>query len=40
MSRNADKPYISMEDEFLKDCALDLSLIEKVSWKELPHDCV
>ena len=39
-SRNADKPYISMDDEFLKDCALDLSLIGKVLWKEPPHDCV
>lgn len=39
-SRNADKPYISMEDRFLKDCALDLSLIGKVAWKELPYDCI
>ena len=39
-SRNADKPYISMEDEFLKDCALDISLVGKVLWKEPPHDCV
>ena len=39
-SRSADKPYISMEDKFLKDCALDLSLIGKVAWKELPNDCL
>lgn len=31
-SRNSDKPYISMEEDFLRDCALDLSIIGKKKW--------
>ena len=36
-SKDADKPYISMEEEILKDCALDLSVIGKIEWKEEYH---
>jgi len=32
-SKESDKPYISMEDSMLKLCALDLSVVGKVSWK-------
>lgn len=36
-SKDSDKPYISMEEEVLKDCALDLSVIGKIEWKEGSH---
>ena len=32
-SKESDKPYISMEDSMLRMCALDLSVIGKLSWK-------
>ena len=32
-SKESDKPYISMEESMLRMCALDLSVIGKVSWK-------
>ena len=34
VSKNSDKPYISMEEAFLRACALDLSIIGKKKWKE------
>lgn len=34
VSKNSDKPYISMEEAFLRECALDLSVIGKKKWKE------
>lgn len=34
VSKNSDKPYISMEETFLRTCALDLSVIGKKKWKE------
>lgn len=33
-SHESDKPYLSMEDSMLQLCALDLSLIGKITWKE------
>jgi integrase len=33
-SGESDKPYLSMEDSMLQLCALDLSLIGKISWKQ------
>lgn len=33
-SKEADKPYLSMDESMLRMCALDLSIIGKVSWKE------
>lgn len=33
-SKESDKPYLSMEDSMLKMCALDLSVIGRISWKE------
>jgi integrase len=33
VSRESDKPYLSMEESMLRMCALDLSLIGKVSWE-------
>jgi integrase len=32
-SREADKPYLSLEEGMLKECALDLSVIGSISWK-------
>ena len=32
-SKESDKPYLSMEESMLRLCALDLSVIGKVSWK-------
>ena len=32
VSKESDKPYISMEESMLRLCALDLSVIGKVSW--------
>jgi len=32
-SKESDKPYISMEDSMLRMCALDLSVIGRVSWE-------
>jgi hypothetical protein len=32
-SKESDKPYLSMEESMLRMCALDLSVIGKVSWK-------
>jgi len=32
-SKESNKPYISMEDNMLRMCALDLSVIGKVSWE-------
>ena len=31
-SKESDKPYISMEESMLRMCALDLSVIERISW--------
>jgi len=33
-SKESDKPYLSMEESMLRMCALDLSVIGKISWKE------
>lgn len=33
-SKEADKPYLSMEETMLRMCALDLSVIGSISWKE------
>jgi len=33
VSKESDKPYLSMEDSMLKLCALDLSVVGKISWK-------
>lgn len=33
-SQNSDKPYIPMEESFLRACALDLSVIGRKMWKE------
>lgn len=33
-SKDSDKPYLSMERDMLKKCALDLSVIGTVSWKQ------
>ena len=32
-SKESDKPYISMEESMLRMCALDLSIIGRISWK-------
>ena len=32
-SKESDKPYLSMEESMLRMCALDLSVIGKVSWE-------
>jgi len=33
VSKEADKPYLSMEESMLRMCALDLSVIGSISWK-------
>jgi len=33
VSKESDKPYLSMDESMLRMCALDLSVIGKVSWK-------
>ena len=33
ISKESDKPYLSMEESMLRLCALDLSVIGRVSWK-------
>ncbi|AGL02402.1 tyrosine-type recombinase/integrase [Desulfoscipio gibsoniae] len=33
VSKESDKPYISMEESMLRMCALDLSVIGRVSWR-------
>lgn len=33
-SKESDRPYISMEESMLRQCALDLSVIGKKSWKD------
>jgi integrase len=33
VSKESDKPYISMEESMLRVCALDLSVIGKISWE-------
>jgi integrase len=33
VSKESDKPYLSMEESMLRLCALDLSVIGKVSWE-------
>jgi integrase len=33
ISKEADKPYLSMEESLLRMCALDLSVIGRVSWE-------
>jgi integrase len=32
-SKEADKPYLSLEEGMLRECALDLSIIGSISWK-------
>jgi integrase len=32
-SKEADKPYLSLEEGMLQECALDLSVIGSISWK-------
>ena len=34
ISKESDKPYISMEESMLRMCALDLSVVGSVSWRE------
>lgn len=34
ISKESDKPYISMEESMLRVCALDLSAVGSISWKE------
>lgn len=34
VSKESDKPYLSMEESMLRMCALDLSIIGRISWKE------
>ena len=34
VSKESDKPYLSMEESMLRMCALDLSVIGRKSWKE------
>ena len=38
VSKESNKPYISMEDSMLRMCALDLSVIGSVSWREGASD--
>jgi len=33
VSKESDKPYVSMEESMLRICALDLSVIGRVSWR-------
>jgi len=33
VSKESDKPYLSMEESMLRMCALDLSVIGRISWK-------
>jgi integrase len=37
-SKESDKPYLSMEESMLRACAIDLSVIGKVSWGEAYDD--
>jgi len=34
VSKESDKPYLAMEADMLRQCALDLSLTGNISWKE------
>jgi integrase len=34
VSKESDKPYLSMDESMLRMCTLDLSVIDKISWKE------
>ena len=34
VSKESDKPYLSMEEQMLRECALDLSLIGQKYWEE------
>ena len=34
VSKESDKPYLAMESDMLRQCALDLSLTGTISWKE------
>ena len=34
VSKESDKPYLSMEEQMLRECPLDLSLIGQKHWKE------
>lgn len=34
VSKESDKPYLSMEEEMLRECPLDFSLIEQKYWEE------
>lgn len=38
ISKESDKPYLSMEESMLRMCALDLSVIGRISWKEGEHN--
>jgi len=33
-SKESDKPYLSMDESMLRMCALDLSIVGKISWEE------
>ncbi|MBE3101498.1 MAG: tyrosine-type recombinase/integrase [Firmicutes bacterium] len=37
-SKESDKPYLSMEESMLKMCALDLSVIGKISWEVMSNE--
>lgn len=37
-SKESDKPYLSMEESMLKMCALDLSVIGRISWEVVPNE--
>ena len=34
VSKESDKPYLSMEEQMLRECPLDLSLIGQKYWEE------
>ena len=34
ISKESDKPYLSMEEQMLRECPLDLSLIGQKYWEE------
>lgn len=34
VSKESDKPYLSMEEQMLKECPLDFSLVGQKYWEE------
>ena len=37
-SKESDKPYLSMDEAMLRMCALNLSVVGKITWKEEAYD--